>query len=223
MITYTIPVAFTYELIEADYDGDMTLFNTLLGAGLQAEPDATGAGRGPLTRWMGYTFGKPRMLRDEAIALLPLTAGDPNPFFTFINSMNAEGVTIERGATYATMRTTNESWSSAGRMALLYSLGGDATNLEYWFVVADIDEDVPVGFTRSTITENDVERQATWAEWCDELHPPVQYDGLWYVASNSSGGVVVPVSEWVPFMLGGLLSPIPRSDFIAVQQANAVE
>lgn len=113
---YSIPTAFTEEQISVTYSGDLSLLNTLIGAALAQEPDAIGPSRGPLTRWM-YYWGKPKATKTEAMQELGveppnyvanLEPGDPNPFFTFIDSLNQSGNNIQRKGELAILKTAND-------------------------------------------------------------------------------------------------------------------
>lgn len=223
--TYTIPTAFTEEQIGIDYQGDLTLLNTLIGGALAQEPDATGPSRGALTRWM-YYWGKPKATKAEAMEMLGVAApdfiaqlepGDPNPFFTFIDSLNQSGNNIARRGSFAVMQTVNDddlNWINLNRLLLLYAAGGDVEGLQVFFVVPEMDyeTEVPDGFPFGTITEgedeNAVTRNRKWSEWKSPNHSHQLIDGQYYIPSTS-WGVHLRLAEWAPFVLAGSVSMSP--------------
>ena len=229
---YTIPVDLTEAQIPAASDVVLDSLNQLYGLGLLAEPNATGPARGPLTRWVGYEFGNPRITHQEAKDLLGVTpespaanleAGDPNPFFAFIDSIDKSGNFLERTDTEAKLVTVNNDdlkWIDVNRCLLLYAVGGDVEGLTVFFVVpeANYQDDVPVGFPFSTITElvdeEEVTRQRTWEEWKSPNHTHELIEGNYYIPSTS-WGVHMKASEWVPFVLGGLVTTVVDRPVVA--------
>lgn len=170
--TYTIPTAFTEERIDRNYDGDLTLFNTLLGAALLHES----GNNKPLTEWIGDYWGNPRMTPSEAQAVLGVTvespvanlaAGDPNPFFRFIDSIDKTGNTITRGPVVSTLIAVNEDdmrWmDGVGRLLLLFSVGGDTINFPTFIRVDDVTAELPVGIpNRTYVNEAEETVVKTW-------------------------------------------------------------
>ena len=234
---YTIPTAFTEEHISVDYTGDLTLLNTLIGAGIAQESATTTdrSARGPLTRWAAYyLLGTPLAFRDTVMAAMGISTpgepanlvpGDANPFFNFIDSVGQSGNNITRQGGVATLAPINDDdlgWIDIPRMLLLFSVG-DAIGrgLDVHFVVAEADygDDVPVGFPNGTITEEideePVTRQRTWAEWKSEAHEHYLIDGNYYIPSTS-WGVHLNISDWAPFALGGAVSVVKDRPVVEV-------
>ena len=222
---YSIDTAFTSEHIYRDFDGDMTLLNTLFGAALAMEQAQQVT---PLTQWTGDYWGNPRMTAAEAMAKWGVTnqtpvaniaPGDINPFFRFIDDVTKTGNQIDRQTGVTTLTMTNDddlNWikGDAGRVLLLCSLpNGDVDGLAVYFVVAEADyqDDVPVGFFNSTITELvddvEVERQRTWEEWKSPNHTHQLIEGNYYIPSTS-WGVHMKASTWVPFVLAGTVTTV---------------
>lgn len=159
MSIVTFLTGLTDELIDTALPSSaLDTLNAVLAGGLALEPGSvTGSTRGPLTRWFGYTFGQPRMTREQAEQLLPLVPGDPNPFFVAIDSSTQEGQIIERGLGPLDLSTvkgvTRESWLTLSRLVILVSAGGnayweknvDGSDRMYWWVKVDDDNaDLPV-------------------------------------------------------------------------------
>ena len=145
--------------------------------------------------------------------------GDINPFFRFIDDVTKTGNIINRGPEITTLHMINDddyNWmkGSVGRVLLLCSLpNGDVDGLPVYFVVpeADYENDVPTGFSNSTITETiedeDVTRQRKWSEWKSPNHSHQLIEGNYYIPSTS-WGVHMKASQWVPFVLGGLVTAV---------------
>lgn len=221
---YTIPTEFTEEQIGINYQGDMTMLNTLIGASLAQEPDATGSGRGPLTRWM-YYWGNPKATKAEAMQTLGVTSpnfvanlepGDPNPFFTFIDSLNQSGNNVQRNGSVAVMQTVNNDdlkWIDVNRILLLNSAGGYVEGLQVFFVVpeADYETGVPEGLPFDTIAEGEPEELVTrsrkWSEWKSPNHEHFLIEGNYYIPSTS-WGVHLQSSLWCPLVLAGELEVV---------------
>jgi hypothetical protein len=210
--TYTIPKAFTEEQISADFTGSIQLLNQIICGSLVQEPDAIGPNRGPLTRWVGYYFGKPRMTKTEAMTELGveapnyianLEAGDPNPFFGFIDSLNQSGNDIIREGDFAYMTPNNDDdlyWINFQRLLLLIATGGDLKGYPMFFEIDDITTPCPFA-PDDLVDENDeILPQETWETWgtYGESHKPRQVGDKWY-RSNSVGfsGERMPASQWV--------------------------
>jgi hypothetical protein len=238
MRKYTIPTAFTEEQIDREYTGDLSTLNAFLGAALTQEPDATGSGRGPLTIWTGYYFGKARMTKTEAMTELGvaapnfvanLQAGDPNPFFPFIDSLNQSGNNIIRRGVLSEMTPENDddlSWVNVGRMAMLYGVGGDVDGLEVYAQVdplAEVPEGLP-GRTYPEVDENGdptgVDLVKTWEEWKPSTHTFHELDGNTYVALVYAEKYL-KASEWVPLYLAGL-PVLTRTEFLALPRPEEV-
>ena len=199
MAIITIATGLTDQAIDpALPDAYLANLNALLAAGLAAEPaDATGPDRGQLTRWFGYVFGgyvpgKPRMTRAEAEAILPLTPGDPNPFFEALDSATQDGLVIERGklpTDPATLRgVTRDLWLSLSHLALLVSAGGeclwevgvDSTDRMYHWLRCDTTEQQDEWPGAPVLDKDDV-------PWCQIV----------------SGGLPSPASVVVGYYLAG--------------------
>ena len=229
MRTYTIPTAFTEEQIDVTFQGDLTLLNTIIGGALAQEPDATGKDRGPLTRWM-YYWGQPKATKAEAMAILGVEApnfvaqiqpGDPNVFFTFIDSLNQSGNNIVRQGGYATLRTVNDddmAWfDSPGRFVMLTSIGGDVEGMPIWFQI-DPTAEVPVGIPgRTYIDENEEEQVHTWTSWKGPNQEIAERDGNFYLAAIYQEQYLKP-SVWVPLMLAGSLVVLTKDQFVSLPQ-----
>lgn len=232
MRKYTIPTALTQEQIDRDYTGDLSTLNAFIGASLAQEPDATGKDRGPLTIWAGYHFGKPRMTKAEAMTELGvsapnfvanLQAGDPNPFFPFIDSLGTSGNTVKRSSDLSEMVPTNNddlSWINIDRLVLLYGAGGDAEGIPMYAEVTTTAE-VPEGLPGRTYPEVDefgeptgVDLVKTWEEWKPSTHTFQELDGKTYVALVYNEQYL-KVSEWVPLYLAGL-PVLTVNEFLAI-------
>lgn len=235
---YTIPTAFTEELIYRNYTGDMSMLNAILGGALAQEPDATGPLRGPLTSWM-YYWGQPKATKAEAMEMLgvapptyaaQLQAGDPNPFFGFVDSLNQSGNNIVRGPGYSTLTPTNDDdldWIDVGRMVMLVAAGGDAEGIPVYFVIDDVTAVCPFAPTDLVDEEGEPIPPETWETWeiqggGTDGYMPKQINGTWYRCSNvmSRDGNHLKASEWVPLMLAGIVTVISVEDF---QQLQPIE
>lgn len=182
MRKYTIPTAFTEERIPRSYPGDLTQLNTVIGYALLQET----VDNKPLTDWIGDYWGNPRMTPAESQTIMGvtvespaanLTAGDPNPFFRFIDSVDKSGNMISRGPFTAVLDTVNDddlAWVDAGRAALLVAAGGDVEGLQVFAKVVPADA-VPEGIPgRTGIELNELEEEQefvkTWGQWKSPNH-----------------------------------------------------
>lgn len=196
--------------------------NQWLSAGIALEPDTDDLTlRGPITRWVGLVFGKPRMTKTEALEVLadPIQPGDPNPFFQVIDSVSREGGTVAPGATPFAMAyaepVTRELWKTPQYAAALVLTGGDAIDLEVWFEIDSPDDDCPL------------QPGTPWSEWGqgganDELANPV---GEKYYRTNAdygspNSGKKIPASQWVPLYMQGQLKVLSKAEYQAVVAAN---
>lgn len=222
---YTIPSELAEAQIPADYSGDLSQLNAVLGAALVQEPNVTGSGRGPLTRWVGYEFGQPRISHGDACALMGVSAqntvanlapGDPNPFFLFIDSVDKSGNTLVRSGNYASLKTTNSDdlqWINPDRCVLLTAAGGDVDGLTVIFVVPEnsYETNVPDGFPYGKYVDDSsgepTEVLRKWSEWKSPNHEHRLVDGNYYIPSTS-WGVHLKASEWVPFYITGAFSAV---------------
>lgn len=126
----------------------------MLGA-LAAEPDPVELSeRGPVTRWIGYAFGQPRITKTDAAALLPLQPGDPNPLFQVTDAVVREGGSIELGSSDLELATaypiTREEWKNPGYTQALVLTGGDSMGLQVYFEVDDVTDEIPTTFPNRT-------------------------------------------------------------------------
>lgn len=231
MRIYTIDTAFTSERIYRSFDGDLTLLNTLFGAALAMEQAQEST---PLTQWTGDYWGNPRMTPAQARVKWGVTnqspvaniiPGDINPFFRFIDDVTKTGNIIDRGPDVTTLTMINDddmNWmrGSIGRVLLLCSLPqGDVQGLTVYFVIpeANYQDDVPVGFFNSTITETiddeEVTRQRTWEEWKSPNHTHELIEGSYYIPSTS-WGVYMAAKQWFTYALGGLSVVLERPEVV---------
>ena len=234
---YTIDTAFTSARIHRNFDGDLTLLNTLFGGALAMEQSAKAT---PLTQWTGDYWGNPRMTPAQAMTKWGVTnqrpisniaPGDINPFFRFIDDVTKTGNVINRGSEVTTLTMINEddmNWmkGDVGRVLLLCSLpNGEVDGLPVYFVVpeANYEDNMPAGFFNSAITEPDPEdeeqtitRQRKWSEWKSPNHTHELIDGNYYIPSTS-WGVHMKASQWVPFVLGGLLTAVIDKPEVVVE------
>lgn len=230
MRKYFIPTAFTEERISADYQGDMTLLNQIFAAALLAEPTVGG----PLTKWTGDYFGNARMAKAEALAIWNVTpevpianiaAGDPNPFFRFIDSVDKSGNGITRNVDVSVMQTINDddyAWfPTLDRLYLLAAIGGDTEGFEV-FLQANPDDEVPVGVPdRTYLDENDQEVVKTWLQWAHPAHqtdfPHAKPDGNHYVAFVlAATAQYAPLSYWFPLVTAGTITLLTKQQYLAI-------
>lgn len=203
-----------------DQQGPLYWLNVWLSAGLALEPDPIDpVERGPITRWIGYTFGNPRISKTEALAMLPIQPGDPNPFFQVIDAVKREGATVVVGPTPTSMAyaepVTRDAWRTPQYAAALVLTGGDAIDLEVWFEIDSPDDDCPL------------QPGTPWSEWGqgganDELSRPV---GEKYYRTNAdygspNSGKKIPASQWVPLYMQGQLKVLSKAEYQAVVAAN---
>jgi hypothetical protein len=204
--------------------GPLQGLNGWLQAALAQEPnDAAVSGdlslRGPVTRWIGYAFGNPRMLPSEAAALLPLQPGDPNPFFQIVDAVEREGGDLKVGNSPLEMAEASpivrKEWLQIGYCFALVYTGGDAIGFPVYFVVDDLTVEVPETFPNRTYTvladPEDPESESTevvhtWESWYQgpqPFSPPVEIDGTYYCvnANTWDRGKPLDASVWV---MGGV-------------------
>jgi hypothetical protein len=203
-----------------------TGLNAWLAGALAAEsddPDLTL--RGPVTRWFGYAFGEPRMTKADAIALLPLQPGDPNPLFQICDAIAREGGDVSVGSgpfeIASIGKVQRAEWLEAAYGQVLVMTGGDAEDLVVYFEIDDLTDEVPATFPNRTYTElsdpedpeSGVEVIHTWATWGQNSGGSewlYERNGKHYRSSNNrlhSGNPGKPInaSAWVMASLTGLV------------------
>lgn len=242
-IRFTVLTGFCDEMLDPNFPapGAGGTFNPLanlnawITAAIAQEPDDVAVAgnlalRGPITRWVGYAFGNPRMLPSAAAALLPLQPGDPNPFFQIVDAVEREGGTLKLGnspfAPATAYPISREEWHKIGYYVALAMTGGDAEGAQVYFQVSSLSDAIPATFPNRTYFTGDEESQVenihTWETWYEGMpgHAPRQIGGNWYCSSaNTWGrGEHVKASEWLPAYLGGL-TVLSQGDFAAVEAA----
>lgn len=217
-----------------------TGLNAWLGGALQREPNDTDVAgdltlRGPVTRWIGYVFGDPRMLPSIAQSKLPIEPGDPNPFFQIIDAVKREGGRVEVGDSWDAPAyiygITREEWRQVGYAIAAVMAGGDVYGLPVWFefdAEGDLDNDVPVTFPNATYSvpsdpedpESEmVETNHTWRTWT-RINPEQQGD-KWYLES-SDGSMHLEASAWVmPYLAGAINAPKSMSEYKKLQSHSS--
>lgn len=208
--------------------------NGWLAAALAAESDdADLTKRGPVTRWIGYVFGDPRMTKAQAQATLPVEPGEPNPLFQICDAIIREGGSIRVGDSPLAMATVEnvdrKEWQKVGYAQALVLTGGDVLDMLVYFEIDDITAEVPATFPNRNYTqlsdpedpESGIEVIHTWETWganegdsAGDL--PVQIGDKWYRTSRdrNNGGDYIPASAWVPASLAGLvvLESLPEAE-----------
>lgn len=198
MIKYKIVTALADELIDpnipqASLDG----LNNWLRAGIALEPNPLESQpelRGPITRWIGYTFGKPRITKTEAEALLDLVPGDPNPFFQVLDAVTREGGILTVGESPEELSEaapiTREIWLTLDYVSAVVMSGGDVEGYQVFFGVDDPSVEVPLYFPQRTYTEviDGVETELvhTFNTWGAPYHTLTEINGKFY-RSNAVG------------------------------------
>lgn len=230
MATYKVITALVDELIDPilpkpDAPGPLQNLNIWLRQAIQLEPDtADPSERGPVTRWLGCAAGIWRITKTQALTLLPILPGDPNPFFPIIDSVSREGgkIIIGNGPyELSTAENVNRPmWKTPEYAVALVLTGGDAIDLPVWFEITDPTEICPFS-TQNPIT-GEYETWETWGTF-GESHKPQLIGGKWY-RSNCVGasGAIMKASEWFPAYSQGL-KIISESDFRSIQLANQPE
>lgn len=179
--------------------------------------------RGPVTRWIGYAFGNPRITKVQASALLPLQPGDPNPLFQITDAIVREGGSIQVGNSPLDLASAGPvvraEWDQPHYAIASVITGGDTVGMEVVFEIDDPAAEVPASFPDRTYTEyadpedpeSGTEVVHTWATWgLDGNRPdlaPEQIGDKWYRSSQlgSAFGAPMPASAWVPAALAGLV------------------
>lgn len=200
--------------------GPLYWLNAWLSSGLAIEPDPEDpTERGPVTRWIGYAFGNPRMTKTEALAILPIQPGDPNPFFQVIDSIKREGANVVVGPTPASMAyaepVIRDTWKTPQYAAALVLTGGDAIDLPVYFEFDDPDADCPL------------QPGTTWRNWKqgEANDQPNQYGEKWYRSNDdyarlTFSGKPINASAWVPAYMAGQLTVLSGAEMAAIRKAN---
>lgn len=164
MSRITLPTAFTWDSIAADYpEASLSVLNATLSAALSAEANlATDKDRGPITRWLAQAFGDPRSTKLVVANRLPLKPTDPSPFWPALQSIVDEGSTLVRGKTSTDVAeitgVQQAAWLTLQRLVILVSSGGDAywepedgSERMYWWVrIDDANESLPAWWGEGT-------------------------------------------------------------------------
>lgn len=199
--TFYLPTAYTDELIDRTYTGDMTAFNAVLAGALAAEGDGVlAADRGPLTAWLGYVFGNPRITRAQAQALLPLGPGDPSPFFLALDSETQQGAILTRADDpheMASLKVSRRTYKALPRVVFACAAGGDVHDYQCFFEIDDVTAACPFAPDDLTDGQGNPIPQETWQTWgvSGDSHKPVEYGGKWY-RENIYGGSYMDASIW---------------------------
>jgi hypothetical protein len=203
--------AILQEPSDEDIDGDLTL-------------------RGPVTRWIGYAFGQPRISRSEAINLLPIEPGDPNPLFQIFDSIDKEsGSSVVFGDSTFELTTAGPVkrplWLAKEYVIALVLTGGDAVNYQVWFEFDDPDSETPSLLPNSTITEyineENVTRQLKWSEWMEpETQQILQYGDKYYKPAVNNNGVPMLATEWVPLYINQIVNVVSKSELQNIQSLS---
>ena len=155
-----------------------------------------------------------------------LVAGDDNPFWDQLIELGIAGQVVRGSNDYALAEygpIRNTTWITVQNVIPVIAAGGEFEGLTVFFVIpeASYQDDVPVGFPFSTITElvneEEVTRQRTWEEWKSPNHTHELIEGNYYIPSTS-WGVHMKASEWVPFVLGGLLAAVVDKPAVGVPE-----
>lgn len=222
MARITLATGLTYQFIDPLFTvQQLATMNALIMQSLTFGPD-----KSPLHRWLGFMFGNCRMTKTSAIALLPLSPGDPSPFFETLDNLTQEGASVERGNVYTDISTITAelpAWLDASQMALLYAAGGDITDEPMYFQVNDLTAQVPASFPDRL--KEDGTTAHTWATWgiAGANHHPVVLGAHTYRSSQYGyGGVCLKASEWVPYLLAGgvVLNSFQYKAVLAANQSN---
>lgn len=216
MTKYIVLTGLADEMIDptlppsSDPTGPLYGLNGWLQAGIAAEPDdATIAGdlskRGPITRWLGYAFGQPRITHTAASALLPLEPGDPNPFFQIIDAISREQGEVRLGTTPTSPASaepvTRDIWKTPEYAMALVLTGGDAINLPVFFGVTDTAATCPFDASK------------TWAEYYAAYTPKVS-GGIPYYENLYAGAGYIPASVWFGAYYSGAMTVISKQAYI---------
>jgi hypothetical protein len=145
-----------------------------------------------------------------------LVAGDDNPFWDQLVELGIAGQVIRASndydlASYGPIRNTR--WITIQNVIPVIAAGGEFEGLTVFFVVpeASYQDDVPVGFFNSTITElvdeEEVTRQRTWEEWKSPNHTHELIEGNYYIPSTS-WGVHMTAKQWFPFTISGQVTAV---------------
>jgi hypothetical protein len=221
MTKFLIPSGLLDEMISTKLSPTfLSGLNTWVQAALMQEPASptTPNERGQLTRWLGYAFGNPRITRDAALALLPLQPGEPNPYFTILDAISRESgdyVTPDENAeTLATVGpVTRLIWQLPVYGVAIVMGRGDVIDMPVWFEIDSPSLTCPFSTTGEI-----------WNDWgtYGESHKPQQFGTKWY-RSNAVGasGELMRASQWVPYVLQGLIKPISLEAFLEIQRVNS--
>ena len=170
--------------------------------------------RGPVTRWLGYAFGNPRILPSAAAQLLPMNPGDPNPFFQIVDAVEREGGTLSLGDNPLALATatnvTRKEWLQVPYGQAAYMTGGDLMGLGLFLEFATeaaLDANVPTAWPDRTYAElidpDDPESGTQAVAHTYNTYPgaaPVQLGDKWY--KEASNGIrYLHASEWAPVTL----------------------
>lgn len=221
MTTFMVPTGLLDELISSQLPhygqgGPIDGLNAWFLAGIQKEPQSPANlyQRGPLTRWFGYAFGDPRIMRDAAIAKLPLQPGDPNPFFPVVDAITREGantITPSNDMTtpVAVGPVTRDMWRLPEYAMVLALCGGDVIDMPVWFEIDDATDECPFS-----------DSGETWETWgvFGESHKPLPMGNKWY-RSNAVGqsGELLRASQWVPVSIASGLKVLSVTEFREIQ------
>lgn len=203
MAVLTLPTGLTYQFIDPLFTQEqLQPLNDALLLALSAGPD-----RSPLQRWLGFMFGNCRISKQGAIDLLPLTPGDPSPFFETLDNLTQEGYIIKRGKTHVEPAMINAElpvWLTPSERLLLWLSGGEIENEEIYFELNDLEQEVPASFPNRLLIDGVTIH--TWATWGTDgyNHIPRLIDGKYYRSSLiGAAGVPLKASEWCPYLLSG--------------------
>lgn len=219
-VKYLIPTGFADELLAADLPRASEAGTPLHGlhqwmhAAITKEPNdletiSNLPKRGELTRWIGYVFGNPRILKTKAKAYLPLEPGDPSLFFYVVDAANREGGTVSLGESSLDLATVEPilrpRWMTPQFATAVVMAGGDTEGLLVYFEIDDPTDSCPFSGEGQT-----------WNEWgtYGDSHLPVQRGDKWYRSSRvGKEGTPMKSSEWVPHYLRGEITPISETEF----------
>lgn len=185
--------------------------------------------RGPITRWIAYVFGNPRMTRTQADAMLPIQPGDPNPFFQIIDAVSREGGSVVPGngplAMASIFPVVREEWRKPGYAMACVAVGGECYDLPVYFQIPDPTSEVPATFPNRVATfdgEGNAATYHTWETWGtngSDGHGVIDIGGTYYRSSCNihSGGDPIKASEWA--VLYGTIPILSVAEFVAIRDA----
>ena len=156
----------------------------------------------------GLTFANAKI----DVPALAVTAGDPNPFWTYVLELGVAG-SLVRGsddnalATYGPIENTR--WLDLNNVALMVAAGGDCEGLQVFARVTPTDP-VPEGLPGRTYPEVDadgeptgVELVHTWESWKSPDHPfHERVEGTYLTLVHQDK--YLDASVWVPLRAAGL-------------------